>query len=137
MKTITQNQDDIKTLRKKVGDIDAKCTMENRQPVDSEVALKNEILDTIEEIRKMVETQERQERVFGELEKPANAPESRPKPVERSEERSKKDRFATFGEQLAAVMRSGIPGGHTDPRLYQARDISGLSETVPSDGGLR
>ncbi len=42
--------------------------------------------------------------------------------------------FSTFGEQMSAVMRAGLPGGQVDPRLYNA--ATGLSETVPSDGGF-
>jgi len=56
--------------------------------------------------------------------------------LEATEDRSKKDRFATFGEQLASVMRAGTTGT-VDPRLYNVRAVSGLSESVPSDGGLR
>jgi len=42
--------------------------------------------------------------------------------------------FGSFGEQLVSVMRSAIPGGQTDQRLYAA--ATGLNETVPSDGGF-
>jgi HK97 family phage major capsid protein len=44
--------------------------------------------------------------------------------------------FDTPGEFFQSVMRAGIPGQPTDPRLYQTRDATGLSETVPSDGGF-
>ncbi len=137
MKTVTQYREDIKNLMKKVGDIDAKCTSENREPIESEVSLKNEILDTVEELRKINETQERQERMPALLEKPANAPDTKPKPSSQPPEtRDKKDKFATPGEFWVAVRRAGTPGESVDPRLRNVRAASGLSETVPSDGGL-
>lgn len=42
--------------------------------------------------------------------------------------------FYSFGDQLAAVAHAGIPGGQTDPRLYNA--AAGLGEAVSSDGGF-
>jgi HK97 family phage major capsid protein len=43
--------------------------------------------------------------------------------------------FRSFGEQMGAVANSDI-GGKVDERLFQVRDISGMSSTVPSDGGF-
>jgi HK97 family phage major capsid protein len=45
-------------------------------------------------------------------------------------------RFESFGEQLQAVIRAGIPGGEVDERLVESRAASGMSEAVPSDGGF-
>ncbi len=42
--------------------------------------------------------------------------------------------FPSLGEQFQAIAKAGIPGGQVDPRLYNA--ATGLSETVPSDGGF-
>jgi HK97 family phage major capsid protein len=44
------------------------------------------------------------------------------------------DGFESFGDQLTAVVRAGLPNGQRDPRLRAA--ASGLNETVPSDGGF-
>lgn len=138
MKTISQYREDIKTLMKKAGDIDAKCISENRDPNETEISVKKEIFDMVDDFRNIVEMQERQERTRELLEKPANAPETRPKPAEqRQESRDKKDRFASPGEFWVAVRRAGTPGESVDPRLRNVRAASGLSETVPSDGGLR
>lgn len=138
MKTISQYREDIKNLMKKAGDIDAKCVAENRDPNSAEISLKKEILDAVDEFRNIAEMQERQERTRELLEKPANAPETRPKPGEgRPAGGDKKDRFATLGEQMASVVRAGKPGGSVDPKLYNVRAASGLAESVPSDGGLR
>jgi HK97 family phage major capsid protein len=46
-----------------------------------------------------------------------------------------KEKFGSFGQQLASVMVAGLPGGHADPRLFNAA-ASGLNETTPSDGGF-
>ena len=45
------------------------------------------------------------------------------------------DRFSSLGEQLAAAARAAM-GGSVDPRLsMESRAATGLSESVPSDGG--
>lgn len=41
--------------------------------------------------------------------------------------------FSSLGEQLSCIARASSPGGHADPRLYNA---TGLGETIPSDGGF-
>lgn len=138
MKTITQYKEDISALMKKAGDIDAKCVAESRDLSEAELSLKNEILDTVDDLKKIVATQERQERLRADLDAPANAPLSRPAPQARTEDRPQ-DRFGSLGEQLAAVMRAGMPGGRgqIDPRLSSIHAAAtGLSETVPGDGGF-
>jgi HK97 family phage major capsid protein len=135
MKTPTTYREDIAVLMKKSGDIDAKCVNENREPTEAEISLKNEILDAVEETRKILNTLERQERISGELANPGQRETVQLKKDDK-EKRDKKDKFQTFGEQLAAVFQAARPGGRTDSRLYETRDISGMSETVPSDGGF-
>jgi HK97 family phage major capsid protein len=135
MKTISQYRDDIKALMAKSGDIDAQAVNENRDLTDTEVVLKNEILDTVEEYEKIVASLERQERISKRLETPAQ-PLTVPKDtkIEVGEDRKSKDTFKSFGEQMAAVMHASRPGGHVDPRLYNA--ATGLGESVASDGGF-
>ena len=134
MKTITKYKEDIKNLMAKVADIDTKCVAENRDMNDAEVALKKEIMDTVEEYEKIVSTQERQERVLARLETPGTAMTVPDNAVIEVVETRSKDRFSSFGENMMAVMNAGRPGGQIDPRLYNA--ASGLNETVPSDGGF-
>ena len=136
MKTVSQYREDIARLYKKVGDIDAKCVVENRDPSESERSLKKELMDGIDELHDIVLTQERQERMQKALDAPTGPPLTQPGPSKITQEERNKDRFGTFGEQLAAVMRAGMPGGHVDPRLRNVRAASGLSESVPSDGGF-
>jgi len=133
MKTISQYREDIANLMKSAGDIDAKCINENRDPSDSEVSLKNEIMDTVEEYKRILASMERQERIAKELSKPHDAV-TREKTIPKQKEVRDKDRFGSFGEQMAAVMNAARPGGKVDPRLFNA---TGLGETIPSEGGFQ
>jgi len=133
MKTITQYKEDIRNLMKKVADFDTKATADNRDLAESELAIKNEIFDTIEDLNKIIATMERQERMSKFLEAPAGAvtvQHGTQKPPETRD----KDKFPNLGQQLAAVMVAGRPGGSVDPRLFNA--ATGLNETVQSDGGF-
>jgi HK97 family phage major capsid protein len=136
MKTLTQYREDIRNLMKKASDIDAKATMENRDLLEAELALKNEILDTVEDLTKTVQTMERQDRMSAILEAPQAA-----LTVEKNHALSayqvadkNKDSFTSLGQQMAAVFHAGQPGGTVDPRLFNA--ASGLNESVPSEGGF-
>jgi HK97 family phage major capsid protein len=133
MKTISQYREDIKSLKKKGDDIEAKATAENRDLLDTELALMNEIGDATDDLMKMVATLERRDRTARVLDAP-EAPLTVPKNTKGIAPENK-DRFASFGQQMSAVMLAGRPGGKVDPRLYNAA-ASGLSETVPSDGGF-
>lgn len=140
MKTISQYREDIKQLMEAANQMDAKATAENRDLTEAEVKLKNEILDQVEELTGTVAVMERQERIGELLEKPISTPASDPKPADQKTsgvEVRDKDKFKSFGEQMAAVMNAGIPGRSVDPRLLNIRGAAtGLSETVPSDGGF-
>lgn len=142
MKTITQYREDIKNLMKKVADIDAQATAESRDLNDSELLLKNEMLDAVEEINRIAASLERQERIANLVKQPENATADTSRRAastvelvrDEKDKQKERDSFGSFGQQLAAVMMAGIPGGRIDPRLFNA--ASGLSETVPSDGGF-
>lgn len=135
MKTITQYKEDIKNLMKKVADIDAKATAENRDLIDAEVSLKNEILDTVDELNKTVKVLDRQNRTRELLESP-DAPATVNKAIHSpATQINTKEKFGSLGEQLLAVVNAGRQGGTIDPRLFNAA-ASGLNETVGSDGGF-
>lgn len=136
MKTISQYKEDVKALMAKSGDIDAKAMGENRDLNEAELSLKNEILDTVEEITKTINTLERAERMQAMLEK-TDGPQTRQRAgssVVVGDDLASKQKFGSFGEQLMAVKNAAMPGGKVDPRLYNA--ASGLGETVPADGGF-
>ena len=133
MKTISQYKEDIKALMAKSADIDAQCVAETREPRSDELALKNEILDKVQELQGIVKTLERQENLQNALTKPQE-PLTVPKDAKIEVKDRKQDRFSSLGEQLACIMRAGTPGGSVDPRLLNA--ASGLGESVSSDGGF-
>ena len=137
MKTISQYREEIAALMQKIGDMDAKCIAENRDPTEEELNLKAIMMDKIDATRKVVEAQERQEKMAKELTAPAAAltvPDGAR--IIASPDRAGKDTFLSFGEQLVAVMQAGMPGGLVDPRLRNIRAATGLGETVPSEGGF-
>lgn len=134
MKNITEYRAEIKALMKQSTDVDAKATVENRELTDQELSWKNDILDEVQKINNTVATLTRQERMNTILEAPEGAKTVENKVV-RSAEAEKKDRFSSLGQQMVAVVNAGRPGGHTDPRLFNAA-ASGLNETVQSDGGF-
>jgi len=139
MKTVSEYKEDIKRLMKKVADIDNQCVGENRDIANSELVVKNELLDAIEDMRKIIDSMERQERIAEVLSKPdtRETQEGLHNTGEAVPNNRDKDRFSSFGEQMTSVMRAGIPQGSVDPRLrIRGAAGSGLSETVPSDGGF-
>ena len=133
MKTIQQYRDDVANLMKKIGDIDAKVTNENRDPFEAEISLKNELMDAIEELHQTISAMERQERISTMLNTSTGTVTVPKQRVEVGDNRASKEKFASLGEQLAAVMKASMPGGHADPRLFNA---TGANETVPSEGGF-
>jgi len=139
MKTITQYRSDISELMKRVADIDGKCIAENRDLSVEERELKKDLLDRVDELRETVKIQERTEKMKSELERPtvdARSVKPEPRIVDTltAKKQNERDRFGSFGEQMASVMRAGLPGGHTDPRLLNR--ATGMGEGIPSDGGF-
>jgi len=137
MKTITQYREEVKSLMKKIGDIDAKATTENRDLASDEIKLKEDIMDEVDHLRSLISNMERTERISAELKAPVSEPQTRPRPQEQRKEERSQDQFRSLGEQMVAVVRAGRPGGPVDPRLFNVRTAaSGLNETVPSEGGF-
>ena len=139
MKTISQLKEDVRLLMAASAKIDAKCTAENRNLTPEEKELKTDTLNTVDNLNSEISIREREERMQAFLTKPAE-PETKPGPANSGPtpgvsvgiNRASKDKFKSFGEQLAAVM-AARPGGHIDPRLLNA---TGMGETVPADGGF-
>ena len=52
-----------------------------------------------------------------------------------AEVKSNPETFKSLGEQLDAIRRASTPGYSVDRRLTDIKAISGMSETVPEDGG--
>jgi HK97 family phage major capsid protein len=132
MKTVTQYQEEMKALLDQANAFDVQATAEGRDLSQEELKTQQEILDTVEEYGQIVATLKRKERVADALKQPESGytipKDAKIEPVSR-----KQDRFKSFGEQMAAVIQAGRPGGKVDPRLLNA---TGLSEGVSSDGGF-
>ncbi len=114
-------KDKIDVLDKELSRMRSKCVIENRDPSADEVRRGKEILAELERLeglqvranRKTVEDGTFENRSYF-----SGGP------------------FKNFGEQMLAVREAANPSGQTDPRLYQVRSASGLSESVPSEGGF-
>lgn len=133
MKTIGQYRDDIKALMKRVADIKAKAEIENRNLTVDEVAAIKDLNAEVKNLTDMVLAIEENESIRASLET-TPAPQTVQRRPALSVQVKDKEKFHTIGDQMVAVMRAGMPGGHIDPRLYNA--ATGLNETSPSDGGF-
>lgn len=88
-----------------------------------------------EEMKRWDDTIARTRALMEEEEQPEERDMEPAKPNPRKTSEEGEQRFATFGEQMLAVYRAAAPDGRVDPRLT-TRAASGLSESVPSDGGF-
>jgi len=134
MKTLTQYREDVKSLIQRVDDIQNKATSENRNLTTDEVEYLKEVNGEIASLTDMIKTVEESDKLRAVLTTPDRPQTVEAKRPAMSVQVKDKEKFRTIGEQMSAVMRAGMPGGHIDPRLYNA---AGLNETSPSDGGLR
>ena len=132
-RTITQIQEDIKHNIDKLGDMKARCVSENRDANDTEIAESHEIMDKVDELQTLLEAEMRLQDVLDKNKQPTRKPERTP--IDSNKDQARRDKFANSGEFFQAVMRAGLPGGQIDPRL-STRAATGLSESVPSDGGF-
>ena len=136
MRTVTQLREDIAILIKKLGDMRAKCVSENRDPDEDERRTADGYLNEVDELEGKLELELRTQATLDRTKKSAEPPDKTP--INTSEDvkkQEKRDSFASPGEFFQAVMRADDPSGHVDPRL-STRAASGLSESVPSDGGF-
>ena len=134
MNTITGYHEQIKKLMDRSNAIKEKATVENRNLTGDEVNDMKDLNDEIRQLSNMVSTLEDSENLNTSLSAP-KPPVTVPKnKIGDQPEKRNKDRFSSLGQQMAAVMQAGRPGGTVDPRLFNA--ATGLGETIPSDGGF-
>ena len=138
MKTISEYRAEVKALLKELADMRSICVNENRSPSDTEIEKSEGVMDEIEALEKIIANEERMQSTRDRVKAPEKQAVSKPDPekARKIERQEKRDRFLTLGEQMQSIMRAGMPGGNVDPRLYQARAVTGLSEGIPSDGGF-
>ncbi len=135
MLTISQYQANIKEIQNRIDKIKAQCVAENRDPKPEEVSHMNNLMADIRELDNLVDCLREQERMDAKhnaVPAPATIPQNRG--IEIPQDSRSKDKFGSFGEQMFAIINASRPGGHADPRLYNA--ASGLNETTPSDGSF-
>ncbi len=136
MRTITQLKEDIEILVKKLGDMRSLCVAENRDPNEDEIRAAENYLTEIDGLEKMLATEQRIQGTLDRLKESPEKPDKTPVDTRKDKkEQERRDSFASPGEFFQAVLRAGLPGGTIDPRL-STRAASGLSESVPSDGGF-
>lgn len=138
MKTITQMKEEIASLMENLGKMKSQVVAEKREPDSKERRKAAEILDLVEELEKNIAMEERIQETSERLIKPKTNP-IKPDVNNTSlspEDQRRKDSFLTFGEQLQAIYNVDAGNRTLDPRLRQNRAISGLGETVSSEGGF-
>lgn len=137
MKTITQMREEINKLMGDLGKMKSQVVAENREPSQAERSKAADVLDRVDELEKNIAMEERIQETSARLAEPKVEP-TKPQVTTTSltnREQERKDRFLTLGEQLQAVYNADGGDRILDPRL-QTRAISGLGETVSSDGGF-
>jgi len=137
MKTKSEYQADIVALETKKGDINAVALAENRDLTGKELDVIDDINDRIKFLQRTIKTLDESEKISDVLAQPevrhtveTTTPARHAEIVD-----ERRERFGSLGEQMAAIVRAGVPGGSVDPRLLN-RAATGLSEATPSDGGF-
>lgn len=137
MKTVTEMREEVKNLMQTLGDMRTRCMQENRDPSADEVRISGEILDKVENLEQLIALELRQEATTARIERSQHEP-IKPNPQASVVNPSRdQDRFRSFGEQMLAVLRAGLPDNRiVDPRLRVRNAASGLHEGLGSEGGF-
>lgn len=114
----------IAALQEAAGKIDNKARRENRNLYEFERQLKSDIEAEIKDLKMQLP----QDRLT------VQGPNSRMQTGRGRGSSGPCGAFNSAGEFFKAVYEAGVPSGKVDHRLYNA--ASGLSESVPSDGGF-
>jgi HK97 family phage major capsid protein len=133
MKNIAEMKQKRAELIKEARSILDTAEKENRTLTDEEEQKLKDLNAEIDKRQTEIEFEERQQRLEAEL----NIRDSEPTRTEpqNSNLSGNEGKFRSFGEQMMAVYRAACPNGRVDSRLT-TRAASGLSESVPSDGGF-
>ena len=135
MRTITQLREDIKILLDKLGNLRGLCLTEKRDPNEDEIRIAEDYLTEIDGLEKNLALELRTQETLDRMKSPATPPDKPAVDTRNDKKQERRDSFAAPGEFFQAVMRAGTPGGPVDPRL-STRAATGLSESIPSDGGF-
>lgn len=142
MKTVNEYKLELENIEHELRSMKASLEQEDRDPTDEERVKMVDMLDRADDLDKLIETEERRVALEERFKKPSDdekkkADAVKPQPEERKKQytRHNKKVFSSLGEQLNAVMRAGM-GERVDPRLYEVRAATGLSEGIGADGGF-
>jgi len=131
MKDVEAYRVDITALTKRIADVKAKATTENRDLTVDEVEYLKKLNTETAQLIDAVATIEEGDRITASLAAPQRALTVQTgKPAKRSD----RNVFGSLGEQAVAIINASRPGGQVDPRLFNA--AYGLNETTPSEGGF-
>jgi len=132
--TIEELRARLNTLGSELGKMKEAVANEKRSATDEEKAKSMTIMEEIDHVDHQIADMEFEERISSHLDTIKQSQRAPTKPdMKRGYDEEKK--FRTFGEQLQAVVAAGSPGQRIDPRL-EKRVAAGMSEGIPSDGGL-
>jgi len=135
MRTIKQLQEDIGILMKKLGDMRSLCVAEKRDPTKEERVLAEGYLNEIDDLEEALKLEQRSQDAMDRTKRSDAEPDRTEIDSEKEQRQARQNNFASAGEFYQAVMKAGMPGGPVDPRL-STRAATGLSESIPSDGGF-
>jgi HK97 family phage major capsid protein len=138
----------IQQLKNEAEEVRALCVTEGREPTTEEVDKANANYDEIEKLEVLVATEQRRLDIAARHAEPDPAQKkqeeaAKPQPATKPQHRvvvtpgrqNPNEIFGSLGEQVLAIRNAGI-GQRVDPRLYEVRAATGLSESVGADGGF-
>ena len=147
MLTIEEMLAKIQQLKAEANEMRALCDSESREPTVDEVADANAKYDEIEKLEGLIATEQRRLDIEARHAEPdpkqkkqeavvkADPAQFRDKAIITPGRRDPNSFFPSIGEQMMAIRDAGI-GRKVDPRLYEVRAATGLSEAVGADGGF-
>jgi HK97 family phage major capsid protein len=143
MERIPELKHRMEGLWDRISGLQATAASERRDPTDAELNERTGYLDDIDKLTKQLEAEERTLQTQNKLTEISRVTPPKPDPPRgngnghgtRSAEGEGESKFESFGDMLIAVRNAAMPGARVDPRLF-TRSATGLSESVPADGGF-
>jgi HK97 family phage major capsid protein len=133
---VSEMREKRRELTDKARAITTLAETENRELTTGEAVQFEDFMATVEDLSAKITREERLYRHETDQDIPAERPTR--DSLDASEQRANRGeakRFASFGEQMRAVMMAGRDPRNVDSRL-DTRAISGMNEGVPADGGF-
>jgi len=141
MKTLTEMRERLVEIESELRAFKQRLEDESRNPTEDEKEEVRAKLSEADELQELIELEKRRIDLEGKFASTDNDDDKKHRAMKpdlddkRSLDLGKKKVFGSLGEQLQAVMKAGM-GQRVDPRLYEIRAATGLSEAVGADGGF-